>query len=215
MTDLGNVLILGDSYSTFEGFIPSGYATYYYAKGRPETDVRNVNETWWHTLLNETGSKLILNSSFSGTTICHTGYNGEDYSHKSFISRLDKLIDEGFFKENSVDTFIIFGGTNDDGANAPIGNFQYENWQKADLYSVFPAICYLLNRSKSIIHGARIIFIINTHLKKEVEEGIKSACNHYCVEYIALKDIEKNSGHPTITGMKQIKDQVLEYLNQG
>ena len=29
MVNLGNVLILGDSYSTFKGFIPEGYLYYY------------------------------------------------------------------------------------------------------------------------------------------------------------------------------------------
>ena len=37
-----NVLIFGDSYSTFEDYIPNGFAVYYSKKGSGETDVRNV-----------------------------------------------------------------------------------------------------------------------------------------------------------------------------
>lgn len=42
------VAVLGDSYSTFEGFIPKGYATWYSPTAPPETtDVNKVELTWW------------------------------------------------------------------------------------------------------------------------------------------------------------------------
>lgn len=42
------VAVLGDSYSTFEGFIPKGYATWYSPTALPETtDVNKVEQTWW------------------------------------------------------------------------------------------------------------------------------------------------------------------------
>lgn len=42
------VAVLGDSYSTFEGFIPKGYATWYSPTAPPETtDVNKVEQTWW------------------------------------------------------------------------------------------------------------------------------------------------------------------------
>ena len=108
---LGNVFILGDSYSTFEGFLPDSYAAYYKKAGRPETDVTSVKETWWYGVLSETKSTLVRNCSWSGTTICNTGYSGRDCSDNSFIARFDKLADEGFFSENKIDTFFLFGGT--------------------------------------------------------------------------------------------------------
>ena len=41
------VAVLGDSYSTFEGFIPKGYATWYSPTAPPETtDVNKVEQTW-------------------------------------------------------------------------------------------------------------------------------------------------------------------------
>ena len=36
---LGNVLIFGDSYSTFEGYVPEGYDVYYYKDGRSNGEV--------------------------------------------------------------------------------------------------------------------------------------------------------------------------------
>lgn len=42
------VAVLGDSYSTFKGFIPKGYATWYSPTTPQETtDVNKVEQTWW------------------------------------------------------------------------------------------------------------------------------------------------------------------------
>ena len=42
------VSILGDSYSTFEGYIPVGNAVWYDTRPNPKkTDVSDVKHTWW------------------------------------------------------------------------------------------------------------------------------------------------------------------------
>lgn len=212
MKSIGNVFILGDSYSTFEGFIPEGYRTYYSNAGREETDVNKVCQTWWKQVIDETGSALLRNCSYSGTTVCHTGYDGEDCSERSFVARVDRLIKEGFFKRNKVDTFLIFGGTNDTWAGSPVGKLKYHFWTKKDLYKTLPAFCYLLKRVKANAGDARVVVILNDVLKKEISDGFKTACDKYGAMYIALEDINKNCGHPTILGMKQIKEQVLKSL---
>jgi hypothetical protein len=122
--NLGNVLIMGDSYSTFEGYNPEGYRHYYAPVPRPDTntDVVKVEHTWWHPLLAKTNANLILNNSWSGSTIGYTGYNGDDNSQTcSFIYRLRQLIAEGFFEKNKIDTVLVFGGTNDNWCCAPLG----------------------------------------------------------------------------------------------
>ena len=58
-----NAVIFGDSYSTFEGFVPNGFRVYYSESGRPETDVTKVEETWWHQVEREAGINLVLNNS--------------------------------------------------------------------------------------------------------------------------------------------------------
>ncbi len=66
-----NILIFGDSYSTYDGFIPDGYATYY-----PKPDhitVNDVSKTWWKMLETETNSHIVLNNSWSGSTIYSIG----------------------------------------------------------------------------------------------------------------------------------------------
>ena len=210
MINLGNVFILGDSYSTFKGYIPEGYAVYY-SENSTDFGVDRVENTWWMSLINETDSALVHNNSWSGSTIGYTGYSG-DCTNSSFITRFEQLLEQGWFEENKIDTFFVFGGTNDSWSNAPLGEMMLEGWSREDLFSVLPAIGYIAHRLKTALTDTRVIFIINTDIKPEIQEGIKKACEHFAVEYIALRDISKNEGHPTKEGMTQIKDQILSYL---
>ncbi len=211
MKKIGNVFILGDSYSTFEGYIPKGYSPFY-TKDAEYTNVNDVKDTWWHRLLSETESNLVRNSSWSGTTICHTGYNGEDYCEISFTGRFDKLANDGFFEKNKIDTFFLFGGTNDSWADSPIGEMLHSGWTKDDLYNVLPAIGYIFFRIKEVLKNTRIICIINNELKSVITDALKDTATRYGIEFLMLKDIDKIEGHPTILGMEQIKNQVLDIL---
>ncbi len=212
MKNFGKVFILGDSYSTFEGHIPDGYEPYYKKENTPYSSLNDVTLTWWHRLMKNTGSKLLMNCSWSGTTICHTGYNGADCSDKSFAARMDNLIETGFFKDNVPDTLFVFGGTNDSWADSPIGKIMYSAWKKEDLYSTLPAFCYLLSRIKEHLPSTRLICIINCDLKDEITTGFKTACEKYGVQYLTLKCIDKENGHPTALGMEQIESQIAAIL---
>lgn len=207
-----NVLIFGDSYSTFEGYIPNGFAVYYSKTGSGETDVRNVEETWWYPLIKETDSRLIQNNSWSGSTICYSGYQGDCSETSSFICRLNKLTDAEFFKENEINTVFVFGGTNDSWAGSPTGELKYSDWEKADLYSVLPAFCFFINKLKQLLPNADIVCIINTELKPKIAEGFKTACEYFGIKYVALQNIDKRGGHPTVKGMKEIKNQIIESI---
>ena len=212
--NLKNVIIFGDSYSTFEGYIPDGFEVFYSKTEGGETDVRAVEDTWWYPLIKETDSRLIQNNSWSGSPICYIGYNGSDCSKtSSFICRLERLQDAGFFKENEINTIFVFGGTNDSCAGSPIGELKYSDWEEQDLYSVLPAFCFLIYRLKQLIPNADIVCIINTDLKPQISEGFKTACNHFGIKSVALADIDKRGGHPTIKGMEQIKNQIIDSLS--
>lgn len=212
MISLGNVLILGDSYSTFTGYIPNGFGSWYSNIKRKETDVTDVQHTWWWQLVNETDSKLVHNNSWSGTTICNTCRQKFDI-RSSFVNRFEKLVHEGFFEQNNIDTVFVFGSTNDSWIDSPIGELMYEGWTEQDLLCVLPAISYLFYRIKSAIPNARIIGIVNTGLKEVIADGIKKAADYFGIEYLQLENISKQYGHPDIEGMKQIKDQILRYIS--
>ena len=224
MLMLKNVFILGDSYSTFEGYVPENYVSYYgpdgpsYLRKNPkleksEKDVFAVTQTWWYNLVKENGN-LLLNCSWSGTTICNTGYNGCDNTECSFIARIEKLIKEGYFKKNTVDTLLLFGGTNDSWSDAPLGEVVYSGWTQEDVYSVFPAITYLLHLLKTNLPDTKIYFILNHGVKFEITDFYKQACEKNAIPLIELHDIEKREGHPTIKGMEAIKNQVFDFINK-
>ena len=186
------VAVLGDSYSTFEGFIPKGYATWYTTAVQKATDVNKVEQTWWWQVIKEGGYKMGNINSYSGSTICNTGYHDEDYSDRSFINRTTLL--------GNPDIILICGGTNDSWANAPIGNYQYSNWKRADLYCFRPALAKLLSDLRQRHPNVDIYFILNSELKDEINESVKKICKTYQVPVIALHDIDKKNGHPTIKG---------------
>ncbi len=209
---LGNVLIFGDSYSTFLDYIPAGYNAYYYPAGNPQTDVRFVEETWWHQLLNETQSTLLLNDSWSGSTVCNTGYNGDCSKTNSFIYRFEKYKADGFFEKNQIDTVFVFGGTNDSWANSPLGEIKFDNITKDDLFCVLPAMSYFLKSISETLPSAKIYCLINTDLKSEISSGYNEIAKHYGVTPIEFEFIDKQNGHPTIKGMTDIKNQILTRL---
>lgn len=201
------ILILGDSYSTFQGYNPVGYDIFY-----PCNDVTKVSETWWDMLAKETNSEIILNNSWSGSTICNTGYNGDCSKTSSFICRLSKLVDEGFFESNKIDRVFVFGGTNDSWTENIPGEIIYENWIEDDLKSVLPGISYFMSKLTETVQKEKIHFIINTGLREEISCGIIKICNHYGVGFTSLSDIDKKDGHPTYRGMVSIKNQVLSKI---
>ncbi len=205
---LGNLLILGDSFSTFRGYIPDEYKTWY----KPTIDndgVNKVEHTWWHQVVTATRSNLLLNSSYSGSTVCNTGYDGEDYSEFSFASRITELIEGGFFEENDVDTLIVLGGLNDCWAQAPRGDFKYDDITEKDLYFFYPALSFIFKSVRECSPDTRIIFIIEEQLDDGMKSGIKEVAAHYGVETIEPTNIALHGSHPNGVGMKAIADQVI------
>ena len=214
---LGNIFIFGDSYSTYEGMIPEGYAVYYSKEGRgdPEFMVTKMelSDTWWMQVINATGATLVQNNSWSGSTVGYTGYSGDCSHSSSFIYRYRQLKEKGFFEENKIDTLFVFGGTNDSWSNAPLGELKFDDFKEEELFSVLPAISYFMKTLKEELPETRIIFIANCDIKSEVVDGIKAAGEHFGVETVELKDVTKEHGHPNVRGMKDIAEQVLTHLN--
>lgn len=191
--------VLGDSYSTFEGYIPEGYDCWYF-NDTEGNDVNSVNQTWWHQMAEDNGLEIEKIDSWSGSTVSYSGYRGEDYKDRSFNTRVDRL--------GNPDVIFIFGGTNDDWAKSPIGEFKYSGWTEQDMYSYRPAFAKLLDSLKKQYPKALIINICNSELGKNVTESMAEICRHYDIPNIRLKYIDKQRGHPSQSGMQQIASQV-------
>ena len=204
---LKSVSILGDSYSTFEGYVQPDTNFVWYLKTPPKgrkTDMVSVRNTWWHQFIKENNYRLCVNNSFSGATICHTGYRSEDYSDRSFISRMKAL--------GCPDIIFIFGATNDYWAKSPLGEYKYADWSKKDLYSFRPAMAYMLDTMIDYYPNVEIYFLLNDGLGNEITESVRTICKHYQIDCIELKGLDKMSGHPSVKGMKQISEQVKAYM---
>ena len=202
-----SVSILGDSYSTFEGFVtPSTNEMWYYEETRDQTDVDDVTQTWWWQVIDKGGYKLCLNNSWSGSTIGYYGYSGNDYSERSFIKRMNNL--------GNPDIIFVFGGTNDSWAGAPMGEFKYDRLRQDDFFSYRPALSFLLSQMKKRYPNVKIYFIINDGLSEEVTSSTKTICDHYAIEYIPLVNIDKKNGHPSVKGMAQISEQILKKIKK-
>lgn len=206
-----SVSILGDSYSTFQGYLqPDTNAIWYWdSPDAQNTDVHHVRETWWHQFIKENGYRLCVNNSFSGATICYSGYKKggpefTDYSDRSFITRLKNL--------GNPDLIFVFGGTNDSWAGSPIGKYQYGNWTRQDLFSFRPAMACLLEKMIDYYPNVEIVFLLNDELRDEIDESVKTICAHYGIKCIELEKIDKINGHPSVKGMKQISDQIKKHL---
>lgn len=210
------ISILGDSYSTFEGYLtPDTNLIWYFRPENPQknakNDVQAVEDTWWHQVVSKLGAKLETNNSYSGSTICYTGYKDNkgkhsDYSDRAFITRNNKL--------GNPDIILVCGGTNDSWAGSPIGDYTFGNWSNEELYSFRPALAKLLFDLRGNYPTAKIVFMLNSELKEEINESTHTICTHYGIPCIDLKDIEKQQGHPSKKGMKAIAEQVVKFLKK-
>lgn len=207
--NLGNTLILGDSYSTFEGKIPDGYETWYSKEGfeTGRTDVSEYTQTWVYKVFDGKDNILVLNDSFSGTTVSNS-VRPHHTVDVSFLNRLNKLINGGFFQKNRIDTVLVFGGTNDSYTDAPIGEDKFDNFTEEDLFYTLPAFSYIAKKLNETVPDARVCYLINTELKYEITTGIMRTAEHFGQDYLLFKHLDKKSGHPSVKGMEQIAEAI-------
>lgn len=199
------VSILGDSYSTFQDYIPSHYSCWYPTK-LERNNVQSADQTWWMQFIASGDYVLEKNDSYSGSTICNTGYSAADFSDRAFPTRVNML--------GRPDIIFIFGGTNDSWAGAEVGNYKYGKWSHEDLFFYRPALAYLLTTAKMLYPKAEIYFLLNDCLREEINESTEKLCSKYKVDLIKLHDIDKQEGHPSIAGMTAICEQIIEYRSK-
>lgn len=199
------VSVLGDSYSTFQSWIPEGNACWY-PYDNTRNDVRQPEECWWYLTTKAIGGKLEANESWSGSTVCYTSYNGADGSAWSFVERTGRL--------GNPTLILVCGATNDCWAGAPIGEYKWADWTREELFTFRPAMAKMLADLQEKYPKARIIFVLNSELSEPINESVHEICAHYDVECVDLHDIEKQEGHPSVLGMKAMADQVVKTINR-
>lgn len=183
------VSFLGDSMTTYQGYIPSGYATLY-----PKYGVDTVQKTWWNQFLDNTGATLLNNNAYSGSRVS-SGGNG------SLQTRLNVI-------DTETDLCLIFMGTNDLGNAVSFGEFDptkttFNTSEFTDalcnsivtLQTNYPMTKFVwvtpLKRFTSVSNNTQYNNAgqtVDTYTKRIIE-----VCNYYGVEYLDIRGLGINS----------------------
>ena len=216
------ISILGDSISTFEGYLPGGNATYY-----PTSYLNRVEDTWWMQLITELDAKLGVNESWSGSCVSVT--SGERLPMAS-LERIQNLDNNG-----TPNVILFFGGTNDIAffsESTPVGSFDTATAPvQADLteteWETFAdGYVAAILRMRYYYPEARIISILPTVNTKYYNDAtlekynsvMRAICKHYGVEYVDLvaegytTKLLGDATHPNTAGMDFISAAVKEKL---
>ena len=194
------ISILGDSISTFEGYIPKDYKYFY---PQPYGDVRNIYQTWWMKVINGLGAGLYINNAYGGSTVC----NFDEYSTSN-----DKRLEALRINDNLSDVLFIFMGTNDCAS-------KYVN-----VNTFKEAYTTMLNKLKTISPNSEII-LINLPISKlytidsqyELNQVIGKCAEDFNHKLIDISGLDMtntliDSAHPNSNGMKILSKAILDSL---
>ncbi len=121
------VSILGDSISTYEGYIPEKYACFYPDK---DNDVQSVTQTWWMQMLYHTGMRLLTNGSYSASTVC-----GSSHTEQSSAGCSNRRLLELRGADGAVpDVILVYMGANDFFRGVELGKYAGTAVHRADRY---------------------------------------------------------------------------------
>ena len=229
------ISIMGDSISTFAGYIPvaDGFNREHLAR-YPQSDLlTDVNETWWMQVVAGLDAKLGINESWRGSTLSGavpvtTGDTGANAA-MSNLTRIQNLGSNG-----TPDVILLYGGTNDlahvskvgtfDPATAPTEvNLTTKQWD-----NLADGFVHTLLRMRHFYPDALIVAMLPTYTKSyysdtKLAQGngvMAQICDHYGIPYVDLRDSGVTASHlpdgihPGEEGMDLITDAVLELLLQ-
>ncbi len=200
-----SVAILGDSISTWEGYIPDGYDAFY---PMPLADVTDMHQTWWMQTIDKLGASLFVNNSYSGTCVANDLRSGED-DRTSADKRLAHLVING----QTPDVIIIYMGSNDAAYDSvTVDAFDTE-------YKV------MLDKIKALCPNSEIILCnlptTGTYYSVAEKEAFNPTINKYAAEYglklidfstLDISQVLVDSGHPSTAGHTILANRVIESL---
>ena len=234
---VGKVIsIMGDSISTFEGWIPieDGH-NLNHRKRYPQANLFNdVRLTWWHMLITNLGAKLGVNDSWAGSMVSNTATtNSGDLGPDACMSSVTRITNLG--SNGTPDLIFFYGGTNDAARNVPMGTFDPSKFQQVDLttttWSTFAdAYAVAIMRMQYYYPDAKIIAMTPTWTTSyytpqrlnEVAKMIEEVCDYYGVPVVDLRkcginqnNLDKTLGdgiHPSALGMEMIEKYLRKQL---
>ena len=115
------VSVLGDSISTFDGYLPTepeAYDTWY-----PRDSLDSVEETWWMRVIEDNGFILLSNASWTGSHVIGDSTDRSGYTGCG-DGRADAV--RGYHDDGSIlppDIILVFMGANDFLHSLPLGTY--------------------------------------------------------------------------------------------
>lgn len=207
--------LIGDSISTFSGWIPSGYVAFY---PNVASGIEEVSQTYWHRLIYTLmpDAELDRNLAYSATCVTKTG-SGTLYDTNDFVTRLEQT---GF---DNPDIVLIHGGTNDrrasSASHAPLGDFDYDlPLDQLDRYSFRPSYICMVRKIMEAHPGVMIVCIIgdtlNTEKYRALADSIREIADHYDFPVVSFNAaLESADGvHPNLSGAEYMSGKIYEVL---
>lgn len=212
VSSIKTVSVMGDSYSAFDGWIPEGYIPWY-SETNTTNGITDVSLMWWYKLIKDNNLRLVVNSSYSGSTISNMGPNGKVIDF-SFIKRAVSDLGAGRITEEKPDLILIMGGLNDLRSPSELGEVKYSDWTEDDLNMKIPSFCYMLDYLKKFNPTAKIVHCVVDTLSAEMKTGMQAACEHYGVYYCPLSSMVGKlvAGHPSEVGQTILKNDIETFL---
>lgn len=229
------ISILGDSISTYDGWIPEGFNVFYPFNG----DLTDVSQTWWKSLVDETGMELCANNSSSGSTCIGDSLSIDDPSSGCSDGRLSFLAGS---QGRLPDVIVVYMGTNDLLKGIPIGdNDGTRLVEDGSIENFSDAYCMILDKLASYYPTAQIFcctlapvgdwgkdqpFVVfenhlgltagdySDHIRVIADnKGISVIDLYDCgIEIDNLQEMTTDGTHLTPAGMECVKNAVLDAL---
>lgn len=209
--------LIGDSISTFEGWIPEGYVAYYPASS---SEIMDVSQTYWYRLIYDLMPDAVLdrNLAYSATRVAVIGTN-DNYDRNDFVTRIDQI---GF---DNPDIVIIHGGTNDRRASTPnhvpLGEYGFDlPIDQLDRTCFRSAYVCMVRKIMERHPGVKIVCIIGDTLNTEKYQGladsIRTIAEHYGFSTVSFTyALESADGvHPNASGAQYMADRIYEVMAQ-
>ena len=215
------VSILGDSISTYPGFVPSGHPVFYTVEKCRALGLASVYNTWWAKVNQFLKAYLCINNSYSGSAVA-----GASFPAACSAARACSLHQEAALP----DIILIYIGANDfargypiQGDSAACFEYAYETMLK-QIKARYPRawiFCGTLMDSYSARHpGLHLSSFSKGILLEAYNAAIRSACLRQgclladlaaqCVTYETL-----DGAHPTRDGHAAIAQCWINCLHRG
>ena len=233
------VSILGDSISTYTGWIPvaDGHNLTHRARYPENTPFWSgtVNDTYWKKIIDTLGAKLGINDSWAGSKVSNSSAtNTGDVGPDACMAGITRITNLG--ANGDPDVIIYYGGTNDAGTGVTIGTFDSTTTYTIDLttniWNDF-ATAYKdsIMRLQYYYPNAKIIVLLPTYTTNYYTMGnldryneiIKEICDYFGVDYIDMRRCGinwKNNAttlgdgvHPTIDGFNMMQNYIVAKLS--